>query len=106
MEINIEPLEYRVLVLPDHVSKYHGDTKLVKKSSRDYDIDVRSQTKGTIAAVSDVAFSSEGLYGWKGKKPKVGDKVEYAMNAGQYYYIEDVLYRIMNDQDIIGILKE
>jgi co-chaperonin GroES (HSP10) len=101
-KINIEPLEYRVLVLPDHVSEYHGDTKLVKKSTKDYDIGVRSQTKGIISAVSEVAFTDQ----WLGKKPKVGDRVEFAMNAGQYYYIKDVLYRIMNDQDIIGILKE
>lgn len=100
-KVSLKPVEYRVLVLPDQVSDELGEGILIK-TKKTKENDIRSQTRGTIILLSDVAFSDK----WYGTKPKVGDKIEYAMYAGQQFIENDVKYIIMNDQDIIGLIKE
>lgn len=101
MKVNITPLEYRVLVLPDTIDDKLGEGLIVKADQTKV-TDRRTQTKGEIVALSDVAFKNK----WKGRKPKIGERVEYAMYSGQFYKEGETEYRIMNDADIIGILKE
>lgn len=99
-KIKLQPIEYRVIVLPDSVEEVHGSGLIVKAETTKTQ-DRRTQTKGKIVAVSDCSFDD-----WNGSKPLVGDRVEFAMYAGQFYTEDDVEYRIMNDTDIIGIIKE
>lgn len=99
-EIKLKPLEYRVVVLPDSIDDKLGSGVLVKAETTKVQ-DRRKQTKGILVAVSDCAFSD-----WTDSPPKVGDRVEFSMYSGQFYVENDVEYRIMNDSDIVGILKE
>lgn len=100
MAIKLEPLEYRVVVLPDEIDDTIGGGILVKAEHTKAQ-DKRMQTKGTVVAVSDVAFAD-----WKGKAPGIGDRVLFAMYAGQFHMEGETEYRIMNDNEIIGLLKE
>lgn len=98
--VKIEPLEYRVVVLPDPIEEKVGNGIIVKAEQTKAN-DRRMQTKGTVMAVSKCSFEQ-----WKGTPPKVDDRVLFAMYAGQFYTEDEVEYKIMNDDDIIGILKE
>lgn len=100
-KVSLKPVEYRVLVLPDPVSEYHGKGKLIKKSDTDYTNDMRNQTQGTVVSLSDVAFDT-----WSGKPPKVGERIVFQRYAGQIYIEGEISYLIMNDKDVTGILKE
>ena len=98
--VSLKPVEYRVLVLPDPVGNMHGEG-ILYKADQTVESDIRLQVKGTIVALSDVGFKD-----WDGMPPKVGDRILYAKYAGQEYIEEDVTYYIMNDNDVVGILKE
>jgi len=101
-KINLEPLKNRVVVLPDTIDATINTGSLVlHKAEETKTNDNRMQTQGTLIAVSDCAFDE-----WEGKKPIVGDRVLFAMYAGQFYKEGEVEYRVMNDQEVIGILKE
>ena len=98
--IKLEPLENRVVVLPDVIDEKLGSGILVKAEFTKTQ-DNRTQTEGVLIAVSGCAFAD-----WEGKKPKVGDRILFAMYAGQYYSEGETQYRVMNDQEVVGILKE
>jgi co-chaperonin GroES (HSP10) len=101
--IKLQPIEYRVVVKLDGTEEVFESSipGLVKPETTKRE-DKRMQTKGVLVAVSDCSFSD-----WDGEnKPKVGDRVECAQYPGQEYFEDDVGYRIMNDRDVIGILKE
>jgi len=60
------------------------------------------QTEGYIAAVSEMAFTDGEGNRWRCDIPAIGDKVLFSKYAGQLYG----LYRIVNDKDIVAIVKE
>lgn len=95
----IMPIGGRVVVLPDQIDDKLGSGVLVKAETTKTQ-DRRKQTRGTLVAVSGSASFEAGDI-----SPKVGDRVEFAMYSGQFYTENDVEYRIMNDVDIVGILR-
>ena len=100
----ILPTEYKVLVKPDKLEEktkagiYLPDTHIEKQDA--------SATTGKIVAVSPLAFKYDD---WpEGSAiPKQGDRVAFARFAGvSIKGTDDEDYRIVNDKDIIAILKE
>ena len=98
-KINLYPLDDKVVVLPDTIDEKLGSGILVKAETTKRN-DNRTQTKGTLVAIADCAFDE-----WSGEKPKVGDRVLFAMYSGQFYTEDEVEYRIMRSDDVVGILK-
>lgn len=102
LEHSIVPVEYKVVVLPDKVEETIGEGVLHKpETSREKE--QWGQEKGTLVAVSDMAFSD-----WKGTHPKVGDRVYYTKYAGiqtEEKGPNGVKYRIFNDKELCAILK-
>ena len=99
--IKLQPIEYRVVVLMDEIDHKLGESGLLVKANFTETQDKRNMKKGTLIAISDCSFTN-----WDGTKPRVGDRVECAQYPGQSYVENEVEYRICNDLDIIGILKE
>ena len=100
-EISLKPIEDRVVVLPDSIEETTGGGLIVKADFTKTQ-DRRTQTRGVLVATSDCAFSD-----FKGgKRPQIGDRIVFAIYSGEFYTEGDVEYKIMNDEDIVGILKE
>lgn len=96
----IWPIGGRVVVLPDSIDDKLGSGVLVKAETTKTQ-DRRKQTRGTLVAVSGSSSFDAGDI-----SPQVGDRVEFAMYSGQFYTENDIEYRIMNDVDIVGILRK
>ena len=97
--IKLTPLENRVVVLPDDINEKLGSGLLVKAETTKQ-TDQRSQTKGILVSIGSLAFDDWTL------RPLPGDRIEFAMYAGQFYTEGETQYRIMYDGDVIGVLKE
>lgn len=98
-EPKLVPVNNRVIILPDTINDKLGEGILVKAETTKVG-DRRKQTLGTLVAVSSCSFDE------LADKPNVGDRVEFAMYAGQFYMEDETEYRIMRDEDIVGILKQ
>jgi co-chaperonin GroES (HSP10) len=110
MKVKFNPIDYRVLVLPDKIDDTLGEGILVKAEETKV-ADRRTATQGVVVKLSKYGYVKRILNSilailWCAEFPKVGDRVEFSMYSGQFYKEEDVEYRILNDADIIGILKE
>lgn len=103
-QVDLIPVEYKVVILPDKVSEKLGKEEIIISPETVQDMDQRAQVRGTVIAVSEMAFND-----WVGYKPKVGDRVYYGKYAGIITDEEDdneVQYRIINDKDIACIIKK
>ena len=96
-----KPVEYKVVILNEHVEETF-DGGIIEKSPRDVEKDRMQQTEGYVAAISEMAFTDGEGSRWKCEVPDVGDKVLFSKYAGQLYGP----YRIVNDKDIVAIVKE
>lgn len=104
MKHGLIPVEYKIIVLPDPVSEMAGEGIIVKAESTKGN-DERMQTRGTLVAVSEMAFTNDDGQRWRCKLPKVGDKIEYAIYSGQFINgADEQRYAIMNDKDLVAIV--
>lgn len=98
----IDPLEYKVLVLP---KKDDGTIKLksgltIYKPDDVTERDQNAATEGVLIAASPVAFRYED----GAPVPQVGQTVIFAKYAGNSIEGADgQTYRLMNDKDVIGV---
>lgn len=98
----INPTEYRVLVRPESAETVSKGGIIIPDTTKDRE--QYAVTKGTLIAVSPVAFSyaewpEEALL------PKIGDMVLYEKYAGNLVKGRDgVDYRVINDKDIHAVL--
>lgn len=95
-----QPVEYKVLVLPDPVEEYRGKI-IIPENVRDRQ--QIAQDRATIIAVGGNAFEE-----WNPPVPAPGDRVLLNKHAG---YVmtdkeENQEYRVVNDKDITLILRE
>jgi len=104
----IIPILHRVLVLPENVQDANETFKKMKAlglAIPDSDLLKKEQAAvelGTIIAIGETAFVD-----FKATKvPVVGEKVLYAKYAGKAVSDGDTKYLVLNDEDIIGIIKE
>ncbi len=100
----IDPIEYRVLVLPEVVEEKTAGGIFLPEQAQDKE--KWAQMKAQLVAVSEHAFSYEPDWS-NGTKPVPGDKVLLAKYAGVNVRGRDgVEYRIVNDKDITAKIEE
>ena len=97
----ITPVGWRVLVSPKEIAeKSAGGIIVATESGREREN--MANTTGIVVAVGDECYKDT-----KTAWCKVGDKVSFAKYAGLLYKGKDGLpYRMVNDDDITGILDE
>lgn len=101
---SVKPAGHRVLVKPDKLEEtskggivINTEMNKARKES--------AQIVGTLVEAGPLAWkglNSESSDPWANP----GDRVLFAMYGGYEVTIEGELYRIMNDEDITGIVKE
>lgn len=103
MTHGIIPVEYKVIVKPDPVENMDG---MFEKPPEVVAREERMQTRGTLVSLSEMSFRNDDGQRWRCKLPKAGDRVIYAMYAGQKIVgADEETYQVMNDKDIIAILE-
>lgn len=99
------PVEYKIIVLPDPVDETAGEGIIVKAESTKNN-DERMQTRGTLIAASEMAFTNDDGQKWRCVAPIVGEKIEFAMYAGQFLIGDDgTKYKVMADKDVVAIVR-
>ena len=103
-QLTIVPKGYRVLVKRDPIEETSAGGIVLVEDKR---VAQAATTSGTVVAIGDLA--------WKGFKEgegtpwaSVGDRVYFAQYAGANITdpVTEEKYVIMNDDDIIAVLKE
>ena len=96
----IEPVDVRVLVLPDAPKEKSAGGIFIPETTKEKE--KFASMKATVVAVGDNAFAEWGDVA----KPKAGDRVLMAQYAGTNVKGDDGTdYRVINDEDIIAVLK-
>jgi chaperonin GroES len=99
-----EPLDLRVLVLPDEVKTKIGAIHLPDSVVEQ---DKWAQTKATVIAVGDNAWEEARARAPGFMPPQPGDRVLFGKYSGQRLKGDDGKdYVIMNDEDVLARLKE
>lgn len=102
----IQPVEYKVLVLPDKIEEMtegkHGAAIIMPDQTKEKE--EWAQIKATLVAVGGSAFCDPD---WKQPIPQIGDQVYIAKYAGNFIEGKDGKeYRLCSDKDIGAIRKE
>lgn len=96
----IEPLEYKVLVLPEKVEEKTKGGILLPDEIKERDQHAAMQ--GRVIAISPTAFN----FDEKAPRPAVGEAVIFARYSGVTIKGSDGQdYRLMNDKDIAGVRR-
>lgn len=97
----IEPLEFKVLVLPDPVEKKTAGGIYLPEQA--HEMEELHQVKATLIAKGGNAFED-----WVDKEKLIpGRRVYISMHAG--YYVEGIdgkRYKIISDKDVAGIITD
>lgn len=107
-DLPLLPVGHRILV---HVDELDNEDKVQKKggiitthSTDDFEREREFQEKGVVVAMGDSAYNMP-HHGdpWV----KIGDRVLYKKYDGKKFLDEETgkLYRIINDEDVIAIMK-
>ncbi len=99
----IYPTEYKVLVQPDKVEEKTSGGIFLPEDVQEKD--QHASTKGTLIDISPLAFKYDD---WPSSErvPKPGDRIAFARYAGVSIDGSDgEQYRLINDKDVIAILK-
>lgn len=97
-ESGIKPLEYKCLVLPDHVEETTIGGIVLAKSIQEQD--QLAETKGVLVAIGSMAGKD-----WDGDKLEIGCRVMIAKYAGLLCRgKDDKEYRLVNDKDLCAVL--
>lgn len=99
----IDPVQYRVLLLAEPVAET-TEGGIITKPQSTVEQETWSQTRGYVVAVSDMAFTNDNQR-WPCILPKPGDKVLYAKYAGQLIEEKGLKFRMVKDDDILGVIK-
>ena len=100
MKVRLKVLNYRILIKPEEIEeKTKGGIIIPETEIERLQMGV---TRGEVLEKGEIAFIDE--YGKPFKRqPKIGDIVVYAKYAGLPVECDDVMYRIMNDADVLAI---
>lgn len=104
-DVEIIPLEYKVIVEVEQIEDLSAGGIFLPDAAREkqqFAID-----RGTLKSLATNAFADGSIFG--DQRPKPGDKIMYAKYAGAIFHTGKGnarrLFRIMNDKDVIAILK-
>jgi len=100
----ITPVEFNVLIDQDPVSEMVKGSTVIRKTNDAMERDYHGQTRGTIIALSPLAFNTDI---WPGDlpKPMVGQRVVFAKHSGTFCDGADGKeYRIVKDKDIVAVM--
>jgi len=104
-ESGLQPIEFKVLLLPDKVKKTVGKNNLIIQPEDRVFKEQAGQVKCTLMAMGNSAFTERGERWFDA--PEVGDKVLIARYAGFVHEGKDGKdYRFVNDKEIAGIITE
>lgn len=101
----IVPFLHRIVVKPEKVEDSDEIIRKARAAGIHVELDKREQKAveiGTVVAIGDTfgkAFETTIL-------PKVGDSVYFAKYAGKEVKIDGNEFLILNDEDIVAIIKE
>lgn len=100
----IEPLDLRVLVLPDSVQEKTAGGILLPDQHKERE--KYATCKGTLVAAGENAWEEAAARSHEFRKPVPGDRVLIAKYGGIMITGEDGKeYRLMNDQDVVARLS-
>jgi len=99
----ITPVEYKLVIMCDPIAEESAGG--IAKPKQAIEAERRDQTEGELIAKSDMCFTDGDSTPWKCKLPKIGDRVMFTRYSGQFITEDGVEYRVMNDKDVIAILK-
>lgn len=103
-ESGIEPLDLRVLVLPDPAREQIGSI-FVPETAKEKE--KFAKIEATIVAVGENAWEEAASRSAAFKRPKPGDRVLIAKYGGILHTGKDGKdYRILNDEDVLARLLE
>lgn len=94
-----QPVEYKVLVLPDVVEEKTAGGIILAQTVKERE-QMRA-VRGEIIAVGGNCFED-----WNPPIPIVGDRIIFAVNSGTVYKADGKEYRIIHDKEIVMILPE
>lgn len=94
----IVPVLHRLLIKPDSVETKTASGIILTIDERR---EQAAAEKGTVVAIGDTAFKDFEA----DVIPVVGDKVYFAKYAGKEVKENDEKFLILNDEDIVGIIK-
>ncbi len=101
----LQPIEFKVVVLPDLVEETDEAVKRFKAMGMELpaaekERDKQKQVTGTLVSIGGNAFAD-----MEGVLPSVGSKVCFAKYAGIVLKADDgTEFRMMNDKDIAAVL--
>lgn len=95
-----KPLLYRVLVKPDPVEEVSEGGIVIQYESKKREDE--AQIIGTVVEIGQTCWSD--IKGDPGIVP--GDRVLFPQHAGARITVGDELHRILNDEDILGLVEE
>jgi co-chaperonin GroES (HSP10) len=101
-ESGLQPLEYKVLILPDEVPE-KTESGILYRPEIAREKEQWAQVKGFLVAHGGNAFED-----WQGEKPKPGDRVLFAKYAGirDVMGVDEKKYQICNDKDLIAVITQ
>lgn len=98
----VQPLDLRVVVKPDPADKVSPGGIIIPESVKEQK--GMAATQGTLIAAGMNAWEDMRQRG--GTAPKPGDRIMFAKYGGNPFKGADGdEYRIMNDEDIVGLLE-
>ncbi len=92
----MRPAGYRVMVRPDEVEEQTGGGIFIPSDHREKE--QQAITSGKLVAVGEFAWADS-----PGPWAVPGDRVLFKKFAGHVLTKDDVVYRIINDEDIVGV---
>lgn len=101
----IQPVEYKILILPEQAEETDETLKRAKAAGlvlvdKTTEREKMAQVKGRLVAAGGNAFED-----WSGQVPQLGDTVWFAKYAGYVVKGDDGQeYRLANDKDISAVL--
>lgn len=97
----LQPVDDKVLVLPDTVDEWVGKDKLLVMAQTTLEREQMAQVKATLVAVGGLAF-----HDWKPPIPQIGDRVLVGKYAGVAKLGKEARFQMINDRDICAIITE
>lgn len=99
----VDPLDMRVLVLPDPVEEVTKGGIILADATKEQA--KYATVKATLIAAGETAWA-EAIAGGRFTPPQPGQRVMIAKYGGSVFKGDDGReYRIMNDEDVIGVLS-